>query len=136
MISLLSILLQIGIHATLGWNTKEVDEKVRDSVRDGKNRKVKMMLRYEWIYRKPEKGIHETNIVYDGRGVGKYATPLCELFYSVNFITHHYSNTTFLQSTWSNVVCKSRPCSSSPGSITFFKHVSYNTSALLFSVNH
>ena len=55
MISLLSMLVQIGIHATLGWNTKEVDEKVRDSVRDGKNRKVKMMLRYEWIYRKPEK---------------------------------------------------------------------------------
>ena len=55
MISLLPILLQIGIHATLGWNTKEVDEKVRDSVRDGKNRKVKIMLRYEWIYRKPEK---------------------------------------------------------------------------------
>ena len=76
MISLLSILLQSGIHATLGWNTKEVDEKVRDSVRDGKNRKVKMMLRYEWIYRKPEKCIHETNIVYEGRGVGKYATPL------------------------------------------------------------
>lgn len=24
-----------------------------------------------------KKGIHETNIVYDGRGVGKYATPLC-----------------------------------------------------------
>lgn len=47
MISLLPILLQIGIHATLGWNTKEVDEKVRDSVRDGKNRKVKMMLRYK-----------------------------------------------------------------------------------------
>ena len=57
------------------------------------------------------------------------------LFHSVNFITHHYSNTTFLQSTWSNVVCKSRPCSSSPGSITFFKHVSYNTSALVSSSN-
>ena len=24
-------------------------------LRDGKNRKVKIMLRYEWIYRKPEK---------------------------------------------------------------------------------
>lgn len=44
-----------------------------------------------------KKGIHETtDIVYDGRGVGKYATPLCELFYSVNFITHHYSNTTLV----------------------------------------
>lgn len=61
MISLLPILLQIGIHATLGWNTKEVDEKVRDSVRDGKNRKVKMMLRYEWIYREPEKRYSRNN---------------------------------------------------------------------------
>ena len=96
---LFTVLAFIGIHATLGWNTKEVDErlsnqlehvkpgeykraseliersvygdielkphemrtlqvflkKVRDSVRDGKNRKVKIMLRYEWIYRKPEK---------------------------------------------------------------------------------
>ena len=58
-----------------------------------------------------------------------------EFIYSVNFITHHYSNTTFLQGTWSNVVCKSRPCSSSPGSITFFKHISYNTSALVSSSN-
>ena len=96
---LFAVLAFIGIHATLGWNTKEVDErlsnqlehvkpgeykraseliersvyggielkphemrtlqvflkKFRDSVRDGKNRKVKIMLRYEWIYRKPEK---------------------------------------------------------------------------------
>ena len=70
------------------------------------------------------------------KGTGFLPRPFkIALFHSVNFITHHYSNTTFLQSTWSNVVCKSRPCSSSPGSITFFKHVSYNTSALVSSSN-
>lgn len=30
-------------------------KKVREELSDGKNRKVKIMLRYEWIYRKLEK---------------------------------------------------------------------------------
>lgn len=30
-------------------------KKIREELSDGKNRKVKIMLRYEWIYRKLEK---------------------------------------------------------------------------------
>lgn len=93
---LFTVLAFIGVHATLGWNTQEVDDilsnrlenvkpgeytrtseliersvygdvelkphemrtlqvfltKVRHSLRDGKNWKAKIMLRYEWIHRK------------------------------------------------------------------------------------